>query len=385
MQKGVVGKLSLVWVALLLLAVLAVTPIVAQEVGSGGIGGRPAYPREDNPRSKSIFIHTLEPGQSVQDGVTIINNSNNERTVLVYPTDSSVSSGGAFACEQLVDEADEVGSWITLEKDSVTLASAGTETINFTITVPEDVDVGEHNGCIVMQGATDNEQETTQGIGLNFRSAIRVAILVPGEIQKELRIANFTDAITREKVTLTANVENLGNVSVDADIQATLNTLWDSEVSKTGGVFPVLRNETGEWNFDHEKPFWGGWYKANLTVEYDQNVDNFIGEDVEPDKVMLTTNTLTLFIFPQLIALAIYVVSLALFIWTVWSIIVKLKQRKDIKKNWITYTVKPGVNIKRIAKARNISWKKLARANKIKAPYTLEPGSTIKIPPAKKK
>lgn len=28
----------------------------------GGFGGRPAYPREDNARTESIFIHTLEPG-----------------------------------------------------------------------------------------------------------------------------------------------------------------------------------------------------------------------------------------------------------------------------------------------------------------------------------
>ena len=28
----------------------------------GGFGGRPAYPRADNPRTESIFIHTLEPG-----------------------------------------------------------------------------------------------------------------------------------------------------------------------------------------------------------------------------------------------------------------------------------------------------------------------------------
>lgn len=28
----------------------------------GGFGGRPAFPREDNARTESIFIHTLEPG-----------------------------------------------------------------------------------------------------------------------------------------------------------------------------------------------------------------------------------------------------------------------------------------------------------------------------------
>lgn len=35
---------------------------VVYAIEYGGFGGRPAYPREDNARTESIFIHTLEPG-----------------------------------------------------------------------------------------------------------------------------------------------------------------------------------------------------------------------------------------------------------------------------------------------------------------------------------
>lgn len=33
----------------------------------GGSGGKPAYPRPDNKRTESIFIHTLEPGQEQKE------------------------------------------------------------------------------------------------------------------------------------------------------------------------------------------------------------------------------------------------------------------------------------------------------------------------------
>lgn len=36
--------------------------VPAEAIEYGGFGGRPAYPRTDNARTESVFIHTLEPG-----------------------------------------------------------------------------------------------------------------------------------------------------------------------------------------------------------------------------------------------------------------------------------------------------------------------------------
>ena len=60
-------------------------------VSHGGIGGRPAYPREDNSRTESIFIHTLEAGAVKEEGVLNKNKlsgshslTENDYHVLVY-------------------------------------------------------------------------------------------------------------------------------------------------------------------------------------------------------------------------------------------------------------------------------------------------------------
>ncbi len=42
--------------------ILLSTSFSVSAIEYGGFGGRPAYPREDNARTESIFIHTLEPG-----------------------------------------------------------------------------------------------------------------------------------------------------------------------------------------------------------------------------------------------------------------------------------------------------------------------------------
>ncbi|MBU4455005.1 DUF916 domain-containing protein, partial [Patescibacteria group bacterium] len=117
----------------------------------GGFGGRPAYPRADNSRTESIFIHTLKPGDIQEEGVLTVNNSAERKTMLVYAVDSTPSTGGAFACEQLAEVKDDVGAWITLAKSEVALDPGTNELVPFTITVPKNAGVGEHNGCIIIQ------------------------------------------------------------------------------------------------------------------------------------------------------------------------------------------------------------------------------------------
>ena len=69
----------------------------------------------------------------------------------MYAADSTPSTDGAVACEQFVEEKNDVGAWITLAKTEVTLAPATNEIIPFTITIPSTAGVGEHSGCVFVQ------------------------------------------------------------------------------------------------------------------------------------------------------------------------------------------------------------------------------------------
>src|SRR5688572_30836407 len=93
-----------------------VFPNLVLAIEYGGVGGKPAYPREENPRTQSIFIFDLKPGEKQSDGVLVVNNTQETKTLVVYATDSQKSTDGSFACEQFEDVKDNVGSWIILEK-----------------------------------------------------------------------------------------------------------------------------------------------------------------------------------------------------------------------------------------------------------------------------
>lgn len=53
------------------------------------------------------------------------------------------------------------------------------EIIPFTITVPKNASVGEHNGCILIQEKKNSPKEDQAGMSLSVRTGIRVAVTVP--------------------------------------------------------------------------------------------------------------------------------------------------------------------------------------------------------------
>ena len=142
---------------------LSITVAIMYGVGagaqaSGGIGGRPANPQADNPRTQSIFIFTMDEGKEQRDAVLVSNNSDTEQTIELYAVDGIVTNTGAYTCAQQSEAKQDVGSWVKLEESTVTLAPGESEEVGFSIAAPDGSDVGEHNGCLVFQTQDDDEQ-----------------------------------------------------------------------------------------------------------------------------------------------------------------------------------------------------------------------------------
>ena len=227
----------------------------------GGFGGRPAYPDPNNPRTESVFIHTLEPGDIQKEGVVVINNTAEQKTVLVYGVDSSSSLDSSFACEQFSQEKNDIGAWIKLEKSEVTLNPGTNELVSFTISVPQNANVGEHNGCIVVQEKKE-KADGKSGVSLSVRTGLRVAITIPGELVRKLEIIGFTVTSRKDgSFLLRSEAKNLGNVSIDADVQVITRYFFGATIVRHGGQYPIFRGGTSDWNFELKKPFWGGWYQ----------------------------------------------------------------------------------------------------------------------------
>ncbi|WKZ30910.1 MAG: LysM peptidoglycan-binding domain-containing protein [Candidatus Dojkabacteria bacterium] len=346
-----------------------------------GIGLKPAHPDPDNERTKSIFIYNLAPGVSEEDEILVINNTDQDKTVLLYATDSQKSTDGSFACEQYLDSKDKVGGWINLEAEELDLAAHTSTSVRFNVEVPEVADVGEQNGCIMLQEKKD-PTGSGSGVSLSFRTGLRVVVTVPGEQVRKLSLTSFrANQASRSLITTRTEIRNDGNVSIDAKLHLVTAYFWGIGSHEEISQYPILRGDTGVFNIDLQPPEWGGLIKTSAIVEYDNSSEASVGVDSEAPNTSISSEPKYLLFLPQPRNALIELGVLALVIAVGAAIWLRIAHRNEIKMRWDTYTIKSGENLEEIAKRNNIGWKKLANANKIKPPYNIEAGRKIKIPP----
>lgn len=350
----------------------------AHAIESFGIGAVPANPRADNPRTQSIFVYELAPNKTVEDGIKVINNAETAKTIAIYPVDSQASSDGAFACAQQVDERKGVGSWIKLAKSEVTLQPHSSEVVPFTVAAPDQAEVGEHNGCIALQDTSREAKSEQGGIVLTFRSALRVAVTVPGKVDAKLQFEEIKMRdLSATKLQVSPVLDNQGNVSLDTKLRVRLLGLFGIEQVKAESDFPVLPKTKSQFNFELTKPFWGGWYFRVAEAEYLPLADN---GKADAKRTKLEAAGQWIFVAPQPAALAILIgVPILLAAGVVGYIWYRRKHSLNhvVTKN---YAVRRNEDIQIIADKFGLKWRHLAKLNNLKAPYTLREGQTIAIP-----
>ncbi len=355
------------------------SPISVGAVDSGGVGGKPANPRADNPRTESIFVYELKPGDKTSDAVKVINNSATVRTLLVYAVDSQTSSGGAFACAQKVDTPVSVGSWISLSKSQVTLKPGTSENVPFTISAPKTASAGESNGCIVIQDAQQTPVQQGNGITLSFRTALRVAVTVPGEITKGLGFTNLVvNQLENDLVRLSAGLKNTGNVSLDANLDVRLKSLFGTTVQKTGGQYPVLANSEAAFNFEVPQSFWGGWYVAEAVASFNPDTASSLGESGSTKTIQ--SEPVRFFVRPKPAALLIEAMAIMALAGLVAFVVIRKLRTKRMRLSGQSFEVEKGDTIQSIANDQGVSWKAIAKLNRLRPPYHLEPGRVLLVP-----
>jgi len=405
------------------------------------LGGRPANAVPGVENSASWFIYGLEPGEQKQDAVLVLNLYAEPMHAVVYAADSSPSSSGGFALKQLNDQQEQVGTWVRFypndppekfkeifaqkEKDIIYLCNANREKLQqdlggqsladgewsdlkkwcegetlikrdmqakeeyllpFVFSVPENADVGEHTGGILIQKGLVEDAAEMQGSGvrLTTRVGVRIYETVPGQVVRKMSlddfaiIKNFSEfdisrmllrAEKPEEYLVQTIVSNQGNASINHQDNLVIRDLLfkkrDEDITRQ---FQVLRDDSFVANYTWNNPRFGR-FSFQAEIKY---------EDQDGTEKTITSEVIKLWIIPWreiVVSLAIVLLLLA--------VIVYFRRRWNKKysgQGWMRYAVKPGDNVGSLAQKFQTDWKMLVRTNKLKKPYHLAPGQTIKVP-----
>lgn len=369
------------------MGIVLVTSLYAPlaSASSADVGIEPAYPRADNERTESIFIMHLKPEEQGKEGIHLVNSGKEAHTVEIYPTDSSSSVDGSFSCRQHAEAVKDVGSWVKLDKTKLTLQAGEQTIVDFTVDVPKGASPGEHDGCIAVQDVANLPAKSGSGVLLGFRSAIRLAVTVPGKIVKQLDILRVEiKHIENRGVSASPIAKNSGNVSLDVTARAQLVSIFGQETDiKSGAKYPIMQGATTGWAYVFDAPYWGGIYKARTSLSYNSDPNSGLGQG-ESNQQRIRKDSDWFIILPSPLAAA---AELAVVVALIWIIITPLRRRlmrRRAARHWQKYVVLEGDTLAAIAENHGIKWKKLAKRNHIKAPYLIKTGSTILVPAQKK-
>jgi len=155
-------------------AALAVTavPLVSAAANSDSVGIRLTEVSADlanDPRAQLYVIDRVAPGQSISRTVEISNLGGGSKAVACYVSAAHILDGAFMGDEGATPN--ELTSWISLNKSSLSLSPQAKSKVSVTIKVPADAVAGERYGVIwaeVRSGVSDS------GIVAENRVGIRI-------------------------------------------------------------------------------------------------------------------------------------------------------------------------------------------------------------------
>jgi hypothetical protein len=169
---------------------------------------------------RAHFDGAAGPGDTVRDAISIVNRSTTPITLRVYASDAFTTATGGLDLLPAAQKPVDLGSWITLDQDSVTLTSQQTVVVPFTVRVPDDATPGDHTAGIVTSLVTANSGAAVQ---LDRRLGARYYLRVNGSLAPALAVSNVhvsyaasLNPASSGSATVTYTVANTGNVRLTA-------------------------------------------------------------------------------------------------------------------------------------------------------------------------
>ena len=226
----------------------------------------------------------LSPGESY-DGSIKISNSNSSTRDLKYSAfvGSFSETGGENSKDDYgtvdhisTSDYNQIMDWITLEKDSGTVAPNAVDFLNYTINVPENVPAGGQYATIIIRDDTDESVASTEDT-VAIQSSFQFASIIYAEVSGETKqtgkvLENNVPAISfSAPLTVSSMVENTGNVHTDAKYTLQIWPLFSNEEVYSNEEEPMTslilpetkRYKTQTWE---DAPMIG-IFKVKQTVE----------------------------------------------------------------------------------------------------------------------
>lgn len=379
---------TVVGLGLCLAAVLPIvqqlTPIaVAGQIGYSGIA---LDPKVAGGPDRNYYAYVLAEGEQLTDAITVLNTSDETKTFIIFGGGSTLNPDYTLSPAEISpDKLPNTGTWITFAKNRFTLRPHSQVETKFTIKVPDDADVGDHQGEIYAQEIVPDAQAKGTGARILARIGVGVYNIVPGDIERDLFIKKISHYVVagrgdNRKLFFRVKFDNQGNVRLTPTIDIKVRGFFGKVGEQTGvtyGTIPRGQTAVLEGAWVRRAPYFGRFvadFTFHLPAREQINKDR--SKTQLPEIVI--TKRYVFWVFPLAemlyILIALFIAYLLRSVWLYYLIVNRLKTKTTI------YTVVTGDTLTKIAAKTSSDPRILAKFNLLKWPYEVRPGEKLLIP-----
>ena len=311
-----IGAFVVYLASLLAFLVLAAGPLYAQN--EQGLGAK---------TQPTLIEERIDPGSVVQGTLRITNVSGSQQTYAVSARDvEDVSAEGQAVFKKVSDDSGlELSSWVTLDRNTITVGPNQTESIGYVISVPENAPPGGHFGGIFFARKAD---ETTElGVSIGFEVGTLMNIQVNGDVVESIEIREFSSDKTiysGPDAKFTTTLFNTGTVLQRPRGALQIVDMFGNQVDtltvneNAAGALPGKeRVFTVDWE-EAEEGLYIGKYTAVLSVAYGQ------------EQSATASRELTFWIIPfKTVGTALGILIAVLFFFYLWT---RMYVRKQLRR-----------------------------------------------------
>lgn len=254
----------------------------------------------------TLFEMSANPGQIWQSNVKVINS--NEFDITVYASvvnfapQGEAGQGTFLPVFENMTEGSTLAEWVDVSSKPITIQRERSETIPFTVTVPDDASPGGHFAAILISTQPTETHTTAVKTAQVVTSLFFVRIA--GDVIEKGSIRSFSAAesfLQTPEATLELRFENKGNVHLQPRGEIVISNMWGKERGKIpinhqthfGNVLPdSIRKFEFSWKGEQSISDIGR-YKAVASLAYGFNEKKFTTQStyfwVVPIKSLLIT------------------------------------------------------------------------------------------------
>lgn len=150
-----------------------------------------------NKTHRGYFTYTSQPGMLVEDSLYVTNVGTTRGSVDLYAVDATTSQTSGVTFFTPDDPRHDVGAWITLSSQKITLNPGQSQDVPFSLRIPSTVRPGQHGGGIIARDAVDQAVSSNSGgvhsiVQVQLQEILGVLVNLPGTLTEKLNVTGIT-------------------------------------------------------------------------------------------------------------------------------------------------------------------------------------------------